>query len=129
MPLVLLLLFLGLPLLELAVLIKVGTEIGVLWTIGLLIAVSVIGAALAKREGLAAWRRFQQSLARGETPTSEIADGFLILLGAALLLTPGFITDAFGLVLLLPPSRMVVKKSMRRAGGWLFLRRFRPFRA
>ncbi|MGH2810752.1 MAG: FxsA family protein, partial [Actinomycetota bacterium] len=68
------------------------------------------------------------AIARGEPPSSEIADGFLILFGGALLLTPGFITDLLGLVVLLPPTRLVVKRSLRRAGGWLFLRRFGVFR-
>src|SRR5690606_24498963 len=90
---VLLLLLLIVPIVELYVLIQVGQEIGALETIGLLILVSIVGAWLAKREGIGVWLRMQQQIAEPRVPTAELADAFLILLAAALLLTPGFVTD------------------------------------
>ncbi len=126
MPFILAFLFLIVPLLEIALLIQVGQTIGVGPTILLLIAMSIAGAILAKREGLAVWTRFRAALNRGEVPSKEIVDGVLVLFGAALLLTPGFLTDVLGLVLLLPPSRAAVRRVMMRGGGWLVAKRF-PF--
>ncbi|MGQ0680020.1 MAG: FxsA family protein [Actinomycetota bacterium] len=126
MPAFLILVFLVLPIAELAVLIQVGRAIGIGWTIVTLIAVSIAGAALSKREGLAVWRRFQGALRRGELPSKEILDGVLILFGAALLLTPGFISDMLGLVLLLPFSRAAVRPVMVNAGSWFIARRRPP---
>lgn len=111
---VLLLLFLVVPIVELYVLIQVGQEIGALETIGLLILVSVVGAWLAKREGIGVWLRMQQQIAERRVPTAELVDAFLILLAAALLLTPGFVTDVAAIVLLIPPSRALVRRGLRR---------------
>ena len=111
----LLLLMLVVPIVELYVIVQVAGEIGALNTIGVLILISIGGAWLLKREGMAAWRRLQASLAAGRMPTNEVADGALILLGGALLLTPGFISDIVGVLMLLPPSRAVVKRGLRRA--------------
>jgi len=117
--------FVVLPIVELAVLIAVGREIGVWWTILLVILVSVAGAWLARREGTAAWRRFQRALTEGRMPTSEVADGAMVLFAAALLLTPGFVSDVLAIALLIPPIRAVarsaivryfVARSLRRAG-------------
>lgn len=124
MPLLLGFLFLVLPLMELAVLIEVGQKIGVVPTIALLIIVSIAGAFLAKREGVAVWRRFQSALQRGEAPSTEVFDGALVLFGAALLLTPGFITDILGFALLLPPSRAAVRRSMVKGGKFMLFKRF-----
>jgi UPF0716 protein FxsA len=117
--------FILVPLAELAVLIAVGDVIGLLPTLVLLLAVSVVGGWLAKREGLAAWRRFQLALADGRVPTVEVADGAMILLAGALLLTPGFLTDVVGILLLLPPTRAMARRlaprlaarRLRRRGG------------
>ena len=106
--------FLVVPLLELYVIIQVGSAIGALNTIGLLIAVSLVGGWLMKREGTSVVRRVQASLAAGIVPATEVIDGFLILLGGALMLTPGFLTDVAGLGLLLPPVRAVVRRVLRR---------------
>ncbi|MGH9184827.1 MAG: FxsA family protein [Acidimicrobiales bacterium] len=106
---VLALLFLLVPLIELAVIIQVGGAIGVLNTIGLLVAISVVGGWLVRREGMGVLRRIQRSLDRHELPHREVVDGGLILLAGALLLTPGFLTDVFGVLLLLPPTRAVVR--------------------
>jgi len=113
MPL-LILLFLVVPLVELYVLIQVGQEIGALWTIALLVLVSVIGAWLAKREGFGVWLRMQDQVAAGRMPGIELVDAFLILLAGALLLTPGFVTDLLAIVLLIPPGRALVRRGLRR---------------
>src|SRR3954464_2132916 len=91
--------FLIVPLLELAVIIKVGAAIGVLNTIGLLILSSIVGSWLMKREGLGVLRRIQGQLAVGQVPGKELVDAFLILFGGALMLAPGFLTDIAGMAL------------------------------
>lgn len=111
---ILVLLFIVLPLVELYVIIQVGEEIGALATIVLLLVISVVGGWLAQREGLGVWRRIQAQVDAGKVPGAELVDAFLILLGGALLLTPGFITDALGIVLLLPPTRALVRGAVRR---------------
>jgi UPF0716 protein FxsA len=111
---ILVLLFLVLPIVELYVIIRVGQEIGALYTIALLLVISVVGAWLAKREGLGVWRRINAQVGAGKVPGAELVDAFLILLAGALLLTPGFITDVLAIFLLLPPSRAVVRRTLRR---------------
>ncbi len=105
-------LFIVVPIVELAVIIQVGQAIGALNTIGLLILVGVVGAWLAKREGLAVYRRFRRQVEAGVVPGREIADGFMILLAGAMLLTPGFVTDVLALLLLLPPVRAAIRASV-----------------
>ena len=102
-------LFLVVPIVELAVIIQVGQAIGTLPTIALLIVMSVAGAWLMKREGLGVLRRAQLQVRSGRVPTREVADAFLIVLGGALMLTPGFLSDLVGVALLLPPVRAVVR--------------------
>ena len=114
MLLVLIALFIVVPLLELAVIIEVGREIGVGPTIAILIADSVLGSLLMRAQGRAAWRRFTQATRHGRPPAREVLDGALIIAGGALLLTPGFLTDALGLALLLPPTRAVVRRILAR---------------
>ena len=114
MLLVLIALFIVVPLLELAVIIEVGREIGVVPTIAVLIADSVLGAVLMRVQGRAAWRRFTEATRQGRPPAREVLDGALIIAGGALLLTPGFLTDALGLALLLPPTRAVVRRVLAR---------------
>src|SRR4051794_21898896 len=111
---ILLVLFVVVPLVELYAIIQVGQAIGALPTIGLLILDSIIGAALLRSQGRAAWRRFQAALAAGRPPAREVADGALVILGGALLLTPGFVTDVFGAILLIPPTRAVVRRVLAR---------------
>jgi UPF0716 protein FxsA len=103
--------FILVPIAELWLIIQVGGEIGVLPTIALLIADSLLGAALLRSQGRAAWARFNETMARGKVPAREVFDGAMIILGGALLLTPGFITDFFGLFLLIPPTRALVRKA------------------
>ncbi len=113
---VLLVALLVIPVAELWVIVQVADGIGVLNTLALLLLISATGAWLLKQQGMAAWRRLQASLGRGQMPADEATDGALILFGGALLMTPGFLTDAAGLLLLLPPTRAAVKKG---AGGLL----------
>lgn len=111
---VLIALFIGVPFAEIYVLLQVGDAIGVVNTLGLLILISVVGAWLAKREGLGVLRRMQRSIDSGRVPGTELVDGFLILLAGALMLTPGFLTDILAILLLLPPVRAVVRRELRR---------------
>ncbi len=120
MPL-LVLLFIVVPIVELYVLIQVGQAIGILPTIALLILDSMLGAWLMKREGARAWRAFQAAVNERRLPHREVADGFLVLLGGAFLLTPGFLTDAIGLVLLLPPTRAGVRRILLATFGKRFV--------
>src|SRR3954452_23734967 len=102
MPLLLVLLFIVIPIAELALLIQVGQLIGVWWTIGLLIADAVLGSWLLRAQGRAAWLRFNEALGAGRIPHREVVDGVLVIFGGVLLMTPGFITDVFGLLFLFP---------------------------
>jgi UPF0716 protein FxsA len=111
---VLLLLFILVPIAELAVIIEVGSLIGVWLTVALLIADSVLGSMLMRSQGRAAWRRFNAALSEGRPPAREVLDGVLVIFGGALLLTPGFITDVFGLVFLVPPTRAVLRRLLVR---------------
>ncbi|MEJ7782299.1 MAG: FxsA family protein [Solirubrobacteraceae bacterium] len=114
MPLLLVLLFVVAPIAELYVIWQVGGLIGILPTIALLLAASILGGLLLRSQGRAAWRRFVAALQSGRPPAREVADGALIVFGAALLLTPGFITDALGLALLVPPTRALVRGTLVR---------------
>ena len=112
MPALLVLALVVVPLVELYVLIQVGQELGALPTVAALVVVSLVGAALLRREGRRTWQAFRDATARGRVPGREVADGALVLLGGALLLTPGFVTDVVGLLLVLPPTRAVVRRSL-----------------
>jgi UPF0716 protein FxsA len=114
MGLLLVLLFIVVPIAELYVIIQVGGLIGVGPTLLLLLLDAVAGSWLLKHQGRAAWRRFNQALAEKRIPGKEVADGFLVILGGALLIAPGFITDVFGVLFLLPPTRAVARRVLRR---------------
>ncbi len=114
-------LFIAVPILELYVIIKIGGLIGVLPTLALLLAVSLLGAMLLRHQGRGAWRSFNEAIAERRFPGREVADGLLITIGGALLLTPGFITDAVGLLLLLPPTRAVARRLLRTYVGHRFV--------
>ena len=118
----LVLLFTVVPLVELYLLVKIGGLIGVWPTIALVLVTGVLGAALARQQGIGVFRRFDQALRGGEIPTEPLADGLLILVAAAVLLTPGLITDALGFFLLIPWSRAVARRALV---GW-FGRRIKP---
>ncbi len=111
----LVLLFILVPIAEIYVIIQVGQEIGALWTVLILIADSIIGARLLSWQGRTAWLRFQQALAEGRVPHAEVLDGVLVIVGGALLLTPGFITDAVGLLLLIPVTRATIRRAIMRS--------------
>lgn len=111
---ILALLFIGIPLAELAIIMWVGGHLGILETIVLLVVVSLAGAWLAKQQGLFALRAIRAKLDAGELPGVELTDGVLVLVAAILLLTPGFLTDAVALALLLPPVRALVRMWLRR---------------
>ena len=102
---VLLLLFLLVPVVEIYLLIKIGGVIGAFPTVVLVILTAVIGAALARYQGLATLQRLQATMARGETPAIEVFEGVLLLVGALMLLTPGFMTDLLGFACLIPLTR------------------------
>jgi UPF0716 protein FxsA len=102
-------LFVVVPIAELAVIIAVGQQIGVLWTVALLLASAVIGSWLLRREGRRTWRALQEALAAGRVPTREVADGALVLVGAALMVAPGFITDIAGMLCLIPATRSMLR--------------------
>lgn len=110
----LLALFILLPAVELAMLIQVDKLIGFWPTIGLILATGFIGGLLARREGLSVWRRLNQRLGEGGLPGKEMLDGVIILLAGALLITPGVLTDVFGFLGLLPPTRALIRKIVQK---------------
>jgi UPF0716 protein FxsA len=103
------------PLAELVVFIKVAEAIGVLDALGLLIAAVPIGIWALRSQGRSAWRRLSTAVAEHRTPTKEVLDGTLVLIGGCLLIVPGFITDALGILLLLPPTRSLTRSVALRA--------------
>ena len=111
--LVLLLLFVGLPLVELYLLVRVAAWLGPAETIALVLVTGVVGGSLAHHQGLSTLRRIQTQLAAGETPGGQLGHGALILVAGLLLITPGIITDCVGTLLLVPPIRAAL-------GRWLF---------
>ena len=113
MPLLLVLAFIVVPLVELWVIVEVGGLLGLWPTILLLLLDSVVGAVLVRREGSRAWRKFREALGAGRIPDDEILQGALLLFGGALLLTPGFVTDVLGLALVLPITRAPFARLIR----------------
>jgi UPF0716 protein FxsA len=108
-------LFVLLPFVELYVIIEVvGPAIGAPWTILLLAADSIIGALLFRSQGRAVWGRFNEAVATGRMPHREVVDGVLVIFGGAFLITPGFITDIFGILMLLPPTRALLRRLLMR---------------
>jgi UPF0716 protein FxsA len=118
-------LFLGfviIPIIEMVVLINVGGWIGVLPTIALVVATAALGVWMLRREGTATLARVQATLARGEIPETALVEGALLLIGGALLLTPGFVTDGIGFICLAPPSRMAIARAVLARGLARFAR-------
>jgi len=116
MPFLLVLLFIVVPIAELAVIIQVGGLIGFWPTLAILIADSILGSVLMRAQGRIAWRRFNEAVRNGRVPAREVADGVLVIFGGALLLTPGFLSDILGALFLLPPTRALIRKVfLRRA--------------
>jgi len=116
-PLLLLIAFVVVPIVEIWVIVQVGQAIGVLPTLALLLLDAVLGTWLFKREGRRAWSAFTTALHEGRVPAREVADGALVVLGGAFLLSPGFVTDAVGVLCLLPPTRAVLRGVLARAVG------------
>lgn len=105
LPLVMLVLFIGLPLLEIYVLVEIGQVIGPLWTVALLLLVAALGSLLLRQQGLATLAKVQAALARGELPAGAILEGLVLLVAGVLMVTPGFVTDVMAFLCLLPPLR------------------------
>jgi UPF0716 protein FxsA len=104
------LLFIAVPIAELYVILQVGDAIGAVPTILLLAADSLLGSILLRSQGRSVWRRFNEAMAAGRIPHRELLDGVAVIFGGAFLITPGFITDLFGLSLLLPPTRAAIRR-------------------
>jgi UPF0716 protein FxsA len=102
------------PIIEIAILIGVGKVIGVGWTLGLMLATSVLGGWLLRRQGGRAWRAFRADVNAGRPPGHAATDGLIILFGGIFMLVPGFFSDVIGLVLLLPPSRLLLRGLVAR---------------
>lgn len=112
--LILFVLFVGVPALEIYVVIQIGQAIGILPTLALMILDALIGSALMRSQGRAVWRRFNEALASGRPPGREVLDGALVIVGGAFLIAPGFVTDIFGAFLLLPPTRALARRLIVR---------------
>jgi UPF0716 protein FxsA len=117
----LVILFIVVPIVELYVIIQIGGLIGVWPTLALLLADALLGSLLLRHQGRGAWRRFNLAIAERRFPGREVADGLMIAIGGTLLLTPGFVTDIFGLLLLIPPTRAIARGLLRRYAGRRFL--------
>jgi UPF0716 protein FxsA len=113
----LVLIFIVVPIAELYLIYLVGDAIGVIPTLLLLAADSLLGSFLLRSQGRSVWRRFNEALSAGRVPHREVMDGVLVIFGGAFLITPGFLTDVLGLVLLVPPTRAIVRRAaVRRLG-------------
>ncbi|MDE0540233.1 MAG: FxsA family protein [Rhodospirillales bacterium] len=112
-------LFVGVPLLEIAVFVAVGGEIGLWPTLGAVVATALAGSVLLRVQGLSTLYRAREHLERGELPVKELFDGVCLVFAGALLLTPGFVTDGVGLLLFLPPFRAAIRRGL----GSLFIAR------
>lgn len=106
----LLLLFIVVPAVELALLIEIGRHIGTLPTLALIVVTGALGASLTRRQGISVWRKAREELRGGSVPTGHLADGIIILMAGALLITPGVLTDAFGFLCLVPAFRTLIKR-------------------
>lgn len=110
----LLVLFIITPVVEMALLIELGKRIGTLQTIGIIVLTGIIGASLAKSQGLRIVRNIKESVHNGEMPHNHLIEGVLILLGGALLITPGILTDAAGFVLVIPWTRRLIRERLKK---------------
>lgn len=104
--------FVVVPLVEIWTILQVGKVVGPWWTIALLVLDSIIGSWIIRREGGRAWAALRQALGAGRMPASELADAALILIGGTLMLTPGFVTDAVGILLILPMTRPIARRML-----------------
>lgn len=121
--------FIVVPLVELYLLFQLAEATNPLTTIAIIVLTGIIGSVLARREGVVAWYRFRSALAEGRVPSREIQDGLMIVFAAALLLTPGLLTDVVGFLLLVPAGRRLVRRFvLRRFFGRFNLQVVRPGR-
>ena len=111
---VLAILFVVVPIVEIALLIQLSRAVGPWWTILILLADGALGSYLVKREGSRAWRALNVALGSGRMPATELADGALILVGGTLLITPGFVSDVVGLFCVLPFTRPIARRALAR---------------
>ena len=111
---VLFVLFVVIPIIEIAVLMQVGALLGAWPTVGIVIITAWLGAKNVRQQGLSTMQSVQEKMARGEAPSDEIVAGFLLLIAGVLLITPGFVTDTFGLLLLVPTFRQVLIKNVQQ---------------
>ncbi len=114
MAFILLILFVSVPIIEIAVFIEVGGIIGLWWTIGIVILTAIIGTAMLRHQGISILFRIRENLEADRIPVREMFDGICLVVAGALLLTPGFFTDAVGFVLLIPPLRLVIAGAVAR---------------
>ncbi|MBT4485360.1 MAG: FxsA family protein [Candidatus Latescibacteria bacterium] len=112
----LLLLFIMVPLVELFLLIEIGSQIGTISTLTIIVLTGILGAFLARRQGIGVLIQIRTEIANGRLPATQLADGIIILLAGAVLITPGVLTDALGFLCLIPASRKIIKKMLWR---WL----------
>ncbi len=110
----LLLLFIAIPVVELFLLIEIGQRVGTLTTVGIIMATGIVGASLARQQGMSTLARLRADLAAGRLPTDPIIDGVLILVAAAVLITPGLLTDLAGFLCLVPAFRRLVKRYLKQ---------------
>lgn len=115
------LVFLIVPFIEIYLLLQIGGIVGVFPTIALVVITAIVGASLLRQQGIATWQRFQDNLQKGEIPAYEMVEGPILLVGGALLLTPGFFTDVIGFACLIPPARRkiaqyIIEKRLVQAG-------------
>lgn len=123
---ILVILFLTIPLLEIFLLLKVGSLIGALWTVLLVVLTAVIGVSLLRMQGVSTINRLQECTARGELPAIPMIEGAFLLFAGALLLTPGFFTDAVGFAILFPPFRQYLALQILGRGLWMNVDGQRP---
>ena len=109
----LLLLFIFIPIIELYLLIMLGSRIGPMPTIGLIVLTGFLGASLARSQGLSTWRKIQEEMRKGRPPAQELVEGVMILIGGIVLLTPGILTDLFGFALLVPGFRKSIAQKFK----------------
>jgi UPF0716 protein FxsA len=118
---ILIVLFIVVPILELWVIIEIGSLIGVVPTLALLLADALLGSLLLRHQGRGAWQRFNKAIAERRFPGREVADGLLIAIGGTLLLAPGFLTDIVGVLFLVPPTRAIVRRLLKGVVGKRFV--------
>ena len=116
MAIVLLLAFVITPIVEIAVFIQIGGEIGLWPTLAIVVITAIVGTALLRAQGMATFANAQKTFARGEIPVSQVFDGACLLVAGALLLTPGFVTDGIGLALFFPPVRGLLRRWLLARG-------------